>query len=64
MAGAGGGHGERSRFPLCDSGESAAVAEVGGPEGYALLLAATATRARGRRATRGRSGGPAGTRPR
>lgn len=42
-AGAGGGHGERSRFPLCDSGESAAAAAAEGcPAGYALLSAAAA----------------------
>lgn len=43
MAGAGGGHGERSRFPLCDSGESAAAAAAANdPEGYTLLSAAAA----------------------
>ena len=43
MAGAGGGRGERSRFPLCDSGESPAAAEAGGPAGSVQLLAAAAT---------------------
>lgn len=49
MAGAGGGRGERSRFPLCDSGESApAAAAARGPAEYTLLSAAAAAGSAGR----------------
>lgn len=43
---AGGGRGQRSRFPLCDSCESAAAA-AGCSPGYALLSAAAAAAAEG-----------------